>query len=384
LRYRGLTLDKLGRHKEAIAVYRQILADHPEQVPTHLFLGLAYARSGLYADSEHELLWVMENSQSEEYRHWAQAQRARLHELEKHTGHEIKKKPYLFGKVGTFYDSNPLFTPSDDSLSSRSEKDGVDYSIDLSVGYPLVLDHDARVDVQYLTNTLLHDYGARQVNFTSHGLALETKRREFLGVRPWLFGARYDFKTEFLRSDLFAVIHRVLLSANTSFWRRTRTEVYTRGSYSNYGPDGANPSISSRDGFRGGLGAVQYFYSKNFRRYFFVKEEGSIAETRGDNFDRLGTLTYAGIHTPVDCLKHTDFDLAAGIDYGNYPQFSSLSALDRNERRDKRFDLYAALTHHWKRNLATRAFYRFITADDDNGLFSHQRHLAGVEVIFSQ
>lgn len=383
LRYKGLTLDKLSRHKEAIVVYRQILKHHPEQVPTHLFLGLAYARSGLYAEAEHELLWVMENSQSEEYRHWAQAQRSRLHELEKRTGHEVKKKPYLAGKVGTFYDSNPLFLPKDKRLSSRGRKDGVDYVIDLTAGYPLVLEHDARLDVLYLGDTLLHDRGARQVDFTSQGVAVDAKQRQFLGRRPWLLGERYDFRTEFLRSDLFAVIHRLLLSFDTSFWHRTRTQFYTRASFSNYGPDGSNPSRSSRDGFREGLGIVQYFYTHDFRRYFFVKEEVSFAQTRGDNFNRSGSLTHVGIHTPVDFLKKTDLDVATGLDYGTYPQFSSLSTLDTNERRDLRLDVYAALTHHWKPNLATRVFYRFIDAHDDNDLFSYERHLVGGEVIFS-
>ena len=383
LRYKGLTLDKLSRHKEAVVVYRQILAQNPQQVPTHLFLGLAYARAGLYADAEHELLWVMEQSQTEEYRHWAQAQRAHLQELEKKTGHEIKKKPYLEGKVGVSYDSNPLFLPKDKSLSSRSRKEGIDYSADLTVGYPLVLQHDARLDVLYLGETVQHDRGARQVDFTSQGVAVDAKQRHFFGPRPWLFGERYDFRTEFLRSDLFAVIHRILLSLDTSFWHRTRTQFYTRASYSNYGPDGSNPPRTSRDGFREGLSVVQYFYTHNFRRYFFVKEEVSFAQARGKNFDRSGSLTYFGIHTPVDFLRRTDLDLATGLDYGTYPQFSSLSTLDTNERRDLRVDVYAALTHHWKPNLATRVFYRFIDSFDGNDLFSYKRHLAGAEVIFS-
>ena len=46
LRYRGRTLEKLGRRKEAIAAYRRILAADPKQVPARLFLGLAYAKEG--------------------------------------------------------------------------------------------------------------------------------------------------------------------------------------------------------------------------------------------------------------------------------------------------------------------------------------------------
>jgi len=40
------------------------------------------------------------------------------------------------------------------------------------------------------------------------------------------------------------------------------------------------------------------------------------------------------------------------------------------------------LTHHWKHNLATRIFYRYINSDNTNDFFARTRHLAGVEVIF--
>ena len=73
MRYRALTLDKLGRRKEAIAEYRRLLSQDPDHAPTHLFLGLTYARDGEWSGAVRELRWVAENSGSEKYRHWAQA-----------------------------------------------------------------------------------------------------------------------------------------------------------------------------------------------------------------------------------------------------------------------------------------------------------------------
>ena len=37
LRYRGFTLEKLGRGKEAITLYKQILLRHPEYAPVRIF-----------------------------------------------------------------------------------------------------------------------------------------------------------------------------------------------------------------------------------------------------------------------------------------------------------------------------------------------------------
>ena len=384
LRYRGLTLDKLGRREEAIAVYRQILVERPDYAPARLFLGLAYARAGQRDAASRELRWVAENGSSKEYRHWAQAQLTRLQKMGRKSGRLVRKKPYLLGKVGTYYDSNPLFIPSNESLSSREKKEGADFSVDLTLGYPLLLHKDTRLDLLYLDQELLHDAGSNRVDFSSHGVALDGKKRVFWGDRAFLLGGRYDFKTNFLRDDLFSVINRILVSADASFWRKTRTHLYSRFSYSNYGPDGSVPDSSSRDGLRGGLGVIQYFYYANdFRSYVFVKQEGNFADTRGDNFNRAGSLTRLGIHMPFDCLGATDLDLSAGFDYGTYPEFSSLSTLDPNERRDIRSDYYAALTHHWNRKFATRAFYRFINSDNDNGFYERDRHIAGVEAVFS-
>lgn len=384
LRYRGLTLDKLGRHKEAIAAYQRLLAQQPDHIPTHLFLGLAYARDGRPMEATRELHWVIEHSESDDYRHWAQGQLSRIQKRRRHVVHRVHRKPYLFGKIGVAYDSNPLVTPTNESLSTEPHRAGADYILDLTAGYPFLLEKNARIDALYIHETLLHDQGTDDVNFTSQGVALDAKRRTFVNRRPVLWGARYDFRTNFLRSDLFSVVNQLLLSADTIFWRHTRTDLYGRVSYANYGPDGSNPPVTSRDGVRGGIGVIQYFYpTRDYKSYVFLKEELSIADTRGDNFDREGSLTRIGFHAPVRRLGPVDLDLSAGFDYGAYPEFSSLSTLDQSERRDKRVDLYAGLTYHWKPNLATRGFYRLIHSDNDNGFFDRDRHIAGVEVLFS-
>ncbi len=382
LRYRGLTLDKLGRRAEAIAAYRKILSGRPGHVPTRLFLGLAYAKQGQREEAARELGWVAQNSGSEEYRHWAQAQLARLRG-KRIKPKKVEQKPYLLGKTRVAYDSNPLLVPDDESLSSRARKDGVFYGFNLDVGYPFVLEKDKRVDIVYLSHTILRDGGTDEVNFTTQGIALDGKKRTFIGNRAVILGGRYDFRSNFLRSDLFSIVNRFLLSADTSFWKRTRTHFYGRVSYSDYGPDGSRPSTTSRDGVRGGLGAVQYFYTADLRSYVFLKQEVNAAETRGDNFDRAGILARIGAHMPLDRASKIDFDASVGFDRGTYPEFSSLSALEPSDRRDTRLDTYAALTYHWKPDLATRCFYRFIHSDNRNDFFDRQRHIAGVEMVFS-
>ena len=84
---------------------QKILSQNPNHVPTHLFLGLAYTRDKQLDSAVKELRWVVENSRSEKYRHWAQAQLTRVKRGGKKVGKPVKKKPYLLGKIGAYYDS---------------------------------------------------------------------------------------------------------------------------------------------------------------------------------------------------------------------------------------------------------------------------------------
>ena len=380
LRYEALTLEKTERLPEAITAYRKLLSRYPDQAPARIFLGRAYARKGDYQAAAEEFRRVIHDPHAEEYRGWAQAELNRLHRG------VVKQKPpkrfYLVGKSGIVYDSNPWLMPKEPNLRLGKVKKGVDYLMNLTAGYVPLLRNDARIDLLYIGQETLHDPRTSRVNFHSHGFAVDGKKRRFFGRHAVLFNGRYDFRSNFLKSELFSVSNRFYLSADTSFIKRTRTRLYGRFNILNFGPDGSMPGQTSRDGLRTGLGITQYFYSSSLKRFLFFKEEFNFNETRGDNFDRQGFLSRVGIHTPVDCLKKTDFDASGGFSLGSYPDFNSLSTLNLEGRRDEVWDIYAGLTYHWKPQVAIRTFYRFIKSDNENNFFERDRHFAGGEVIF--
>ncbi len=383
LRYQALTLERLGRTQEATAAYQKLLSRHPDEPSARIFLGRTYAKRKNYKAAAEEFRRVIRSGAAKKYRGWAQSE---LNRLQPGVKKRVpKKKPFYFvGKLGTAYDSNPLLLPDDRDLRARgARKNGVEYLMQWNAGTSALSRHDTRIDLLYLGQQTLHNGRASDVNFHSEGFALDAKKRRFFGRRAVLFGGRYDFRANFLRDKLFSVSNRFFLSADTSLVRRTRTHLYTRYNILNFGPDGSNPSRTSRDGFRFGVGVTQYFYTADLRRYFFVKEEFNLNETRGENFNRRGVLSRVGIHTPLDFLKKMDWDVSGGFDYGAYPDFSSLSSLDLEKREDARWDIYTGLTYHWRPRLATRLFYRFIKSNNQNNFFDHNRHMAGGEVIFS-
>ena len=383
LRYRGFTLEKIGRRKDAIDAYKQILFKNPEYAPARIFLSRAYIGEGMREEASKELRKVLQTSVSLEYRNWAQAQLNRLRLGAKKAARRIEKKPYLLGKTGIAYDSNPLLVPDDKDLVSTKKKAGARYSLDVDLGYPVALGKDFRLDMLYIGQQRWHDRGVDTVDFTSQGFAVDAKKRKLFGERAVILGGRYDFRGNFLRSRYFSLINRFFLSADTSFWKKTRTHFYTRFSVLEYNRDGSDPSRSSRDGFRGGVGVTQYFYSSDFKSFFFVKPEFNFNQTRGDNFIRRGAIGRIGAHTPIRFLRDTGFDISVGYDWGEYPEFSSFSSLDSQGRLDRRLDTYVAITHNFRPDIAWRTFYRFINSENSNGFFDRKRHIAGMEMIFS-
>ncbi len=382
LRYRALTLEKLHAPRKAIRLYQEILAAHPNDIPARLFLGLAYAKQNEYEKGARQLRLVSQHASSKKYRHWAQAQLSRLRK-NMHAEAEIKKKVYVLGVVGAAYDSNPLLVPNNVGLRSQNKVAAALFPIELNVGYPLWLKRNFRTDIIYVGEEYFYTKGATQEDFISQGLAFDVKQRTFIGKRSVLWTGRYDFRINFLDNSFFSVVNRLFASADVSFWRKTQTHFYGRFGVLNYGSEGANPNRSSPQGVRGGFGMTQYFYSSSYKTFFFIKGEGNFNQTQGDNFNRRGALGRIGLHTPFVLLRKTDFDLSAGADWGVYPDFQSLSALDTNVREDRRWDIYTDITHHWRQNLATRLFYRFIDSQNDNAFFNRTRQVTGVKVIFS-
>ena len=383
LRYRARVLARLGRTKDAIALYRRLVSQDPRHAPTRVFLGEAYLRNRQPQAAAEQWRWVIQHSDSKSYRQWAQAQLHRLRVKGKRV-EAPKQRLYLVGLTGFKYDSNPLVKPDDEALAvAGNEKHGWKVPLDLTVGYPLVLTPEGRLDVLYLSRQTLHDGETDDVDLTTQGAAIVAKRRVHMGRRAVILSGRYGARVNFLRSDLLSVLNRFLVSADTAFTPHTRTHVYGRASLADFGPDGSNPPQTSRDGFRGGLGVTQYFYTEDFHRYLFVSQEVNLQETRGNNHIRRGTASRVGIHTPVPWVSKTDFDLSTGFQWGRYPKFDAVSTLDSERRRDARFDVYTAVTYHWNKNLATRALYRFVNNDNRNDFFDRTRHIAGVEVLFA-
>jgi hypothetical protein len=379
LRYRAITLDRLGRSEEAISQLRQLLRLDPEHVPTRYFLAQVYANAGRIAEAVQGWEWVAGHSAGLPYREWAQEGLRRFRPVL--GAPAVPSRWFLTGAAGWEWDSNVLLKPEEKRLSSPGDRNADRFSLSLQAGTHLVRERDRAVDATYTTRHSFHDDGLDEFNFISQELALAARQRAgTLAGQPLWFSGRYDLQAGFLDEDLFSWSNRFTLGADSRLSPRTRTALTGQCALSNFGPDGSNPPQTSRDGVYSSVELAQYLYSADFRSYAVLSQAYTDARATGGNFERRGATTRLGAHLPL--TRRIEADASVGFSWGRYPRFSSLSTLDLERRRDTDWDFYVALTRPLTPRLSGRLFYRLTDAGNRNDFFEYARHISGVQVLF--
>lgn len=380
IRYKAMTLDHLGRSDEAINLFEGILKENPEHIPTRYFLGQAYERNGNIDAARREWQTVTEEGRSTPYGGWAEESLKRVGAVIK-PEKKAAKRIRIAGRYGYEYDSNVTLKPEDKSLTGPSDKNAGRQTLDAIFRYKAFSKRDVAVDLIYAAGQTIHDDSLDEFNFTSQEFGTDLRKRLKLAGKEVTLGTKYEFLAGFLDGNLFSIRNRVTVSADSRLTRRTRSVLFARLMPANYGPDGSNPPQTSRDGLYTDYGITQYFYSSDFKRYLYVREEYNRADVRGGNFELRGQTTRIGLFSPL--IWKTELDFSTGFEFNTYPRFSSLSSLDTDRRRDMNWDLYGALTHYLHPKLGLRGFYRYINAENRNGFYEYDRHIGGIQVIFS-
>ncbi|MCI0564514.1 MAG: tetratricopeptide repeat protein [Nitrososphaera sp.] len=384
IRYRAIVLDRLGRYDEALKLYDRLLSQDINHIPTRFFRAQTYARKGDTKKAIEELKWTVSNSETSEYRDWAEEYLKGL-EASARAARPVKRKRfYLFGNIGWEYDTNVPLKSNDSGVGFGSDKNAGRFPLNLGLGYQVIQKPKLRFDAIYTARQSFNDDGLDEFNFTSQELAFDLRKTVSWWDRDVTLGLRYDFVTGFLDRDIFSLANRWRLSSDVKLTPRTRTYFYNRFGVSDFGPDGSNPPQTSRDGFEYQLGLTQYFYSSDYRSYVFLGTEFDFDQTRGANFTRRGGSGRIGLHVPVSWIHRTDLDTSGGFNFGEYPRFESLSRLDPNQRLDNNWDYYLSLTYRLTPRMSIRTFYRYINANNRNDFYQYDRQITGVHYLFTQ
>jgi len=386
-RYRAITLDRMEQFDQALAIYDELLKSNPNHAPTRFFRAQTYYRMGRQQEAIEEWRWVQAQSPSKQYRNWS---REYLDTLEVQASRTPeRRRAYLFGNIGWEYDSNVTLLSNDEVIASAigGDQNAGRFPFNLGLGYRIVQKSDLNVDFEYITRQSFNDDSLNEYNFTSQEFSLDARKRtELLGEKDLRFGAKYDLRGGWLDDDLYSVNNILRLTADARLTPLTRTYVFNRFEVSDYGRDGSDPPTTSRDNFEYDAGVTHYFYSEDFRSFFFVGQQFGLDAARGDNFDMREETTRIGWRWPVpdDWMLRTDLDASVSLRFRHYPDFISDSSLDTTRRRNHDWIYYVALTHRFRPRLRGRLFYRHTDANSRNDIYQYDRHVGGAQLLFTQ
>lgn len=385
-RYQAMTLDRLGKSKEAIQIFKQLLEKNPHHAPTHYFLGQAYARSGFYEEATREWKSAVQEGAGTSYAVWSQnaIQRSSGPDFSAAQTPDKIDRWYIQAKYGYEYDTNVVLRPDDKALSASTDQTAGRQSADLVFRYRALSKRHTAVDFIYAVRQSVHDDHLEAYNYHSEEFGGNVRQRVKIGNQDVILGARYDYSLGFLSTDLYSNRNRWNFSADTHFTEHTQTIFSDRMTITNYGPDGFEPSRTSRDGFENDVGVTQIFYNDSFQNYFFAKSEFNTASTRGSNYDSLGVTHRVGFHAPIPKLQRFSFDISSGMRNACYPNFTSTSTLAPRKRVDLDWDIYTSLTFAVTRSISLRGFYSFVKTENNNNIYEYHRNIGGLQLVYSR
>jgi tetratricopeptide (TPR) repeat protein len=172
--------------------------------------------------------------------------------------------------------------------------------------------------------------------------------------------------------------HSVMASAATVWECQDLTFGYLSADHTNIKNDGAQPSVTGRDGWTYRVGAAHTFACDHrFVKSVKLGIDGEYADLLGTDFRYGGVSLYSAVEMPI--TESLLFKVEGGVGYRDYFDFDESMSPSRDEtiwRAGCR--LTKQLNNHW----SIAGIFNYDQFDADNSLFAADRFLSGAVAIF--
>ncbi len=376
VRYLGITLDRLGRYREAVDIYRRALALEPDSAATYFHLGVTYykAREPELARASFDRAGQLapESLYEQMARRYLDALAEQQVELQRPGAPRLFS---LFADVGVQYDSNIPAAPSGAGLfdGKRGGARVVEYvSAELrllrSPGW-LGLVEGSTYQAQY-PDSAFDGFG-----IATYGLGAFLQRDTTIGERALIFSARYNYNWVFLDGDTYSGSHVATASAQLDEARWTATNVYYRYTRDDFEDEGFDPAVSSRDADNHAVGVTQILYFADRKGQFRIGYEYQTNQARGQNFDFDGHKVTVSASVPLPGAIQAE--LAA--DYGR-ERYASFQGPARRET--DRWGIRTSLAR-WFGPFLLRLTGAWTTEQSSYDVLEYERWVVGVSASYA-
>lgn len=318
LRYWAITLQKLERYPDSLAVFKRALTLAPTNPAVRYHLAVTLYKAGFPEAAAQSFADVLRLAPQSEYanlaRQYLDAISAQLAKAQR------PAEPARFGvyaQAGAQYDSNILAAPD----GATGDRNGGRYNGYLSGRYYFARNADwvGTVDLSgYAAGYGESRFDALRISQWNPGVSLQRSIK--LGPFPSVDAIRYDYLNVELDGEGYSKSNVVTLSSRIAFSPRTTTSFFYRYTHDAFADDGFDPRFSSRDADNHAAGVVNTWYLHDRRVEIDAGFELGTNDAEGVNFNYDTYTLRSGARFTLPAKLHLDVDLSWGRD--RYPDFA--------------------------------------------------------------
>lgn len=319
LRYLAITLDQLGRYREAIDVYKEALAIAPNKPSLHYHLGVTYYNARLGNEAVASFRRAMELARGSHYAELASRYLdaiAQQQAQQQRAGTPQRVGAYVQG--GYQYDDNIPAAPDGVAGTRRDSR---------FTGY-VNLDYYLHRSPVWLVMASVNGYDSWYDDETfdafeipQYGGDLRVQRTGTMGQYPYISSLNYNYrKVELSDGDPFSSSHSVTLGLRMNFTEGTATYGYYRYTDDDFEDEGFDSAFSSRDADNHAAGLRH--------TWFFTERQGQVSvgldyernDADGVNFEMDGLNGRLSAIFPLPWSLRVD--VAVGYGEDDYRKFA--------------------------------------------------------------
>jgi hypothetical protein len=373
LRYIGLALLRQKQYADAIEIMERARALAPDD-PAVLFVsGVVRFAAGQRRETASIMRRVRGLAPGSSYARRAARYLQAIGQLDLEQAPKDAPKSWALSlQVGGQFDDNIFAAPG----SFSGEKDGFRIFERGAGSYHAVERGPWRLTVDGAAFQSQHPNDVfEEMDLGAYAAGLTLRHAARLEDVPIALSLRYGFDLAVLDGDVFSVIHSLRTSALANWSPYALSEAYHQVDFGDYRDEGFAAGISSRDATLNVLGFKQYLFMENRRHTLWLGYEYRRNDARGVNFEYRGHAVTGGavVSLPWDVR----FDLSAGYASEDYVRF-----LGFEPRTTDRVTVSVQLSKQlWEGLSVTAAYSRF----DENStidILAFDRDVATVSLVY--
>ena len=373
-RYKGLTLDKLGRYQEALAVYKAALGIVPDTIAVHYFMAQTYFHLKDYEKTKLELEFVIRNDVSGAYQAKANADHRAVMQMIQYLNQPKPKRWSASVSIGQDYDSNA--TAESRFFKSIGEEHTFKMPESLYFSYDLMKSGPWSTRFSYSHSDSFY-WSVEGLNTLADTFSFSTTYVGKVMNKVFITQLSPAFSHAAVDRKYYSSSYPVSLTFIYSYWdwhRAIFTDTFTM---TDYKKEGSIPTNSSREGIGNSINFSNNFYmDKTKKKYiqlvYTLGADDPVGSQQVKNFWAFST----GITMPL--FGETSANIKVRLKDTDFPETNSAI-----QRTDQELSVSGSLSVPISSNWSLSPFYSYTNVNSKDTIFTYINHSGGASLTNS-